>query len=220
LSVGQADRLVALQQALRELNAELKRDLATGKLSPELEAALDAAAKISGSLKLLSYIGGRRGKFVRRIDPLSLISSAHDHYMPTREKLYARLLDSIARIKNEIRSIKGTHRPRRYRLGGAYRDLPAEDGERHHMPAKSTSPLSPRSGPAIRMDTRDHRSTASWGSSTKAKAYRARQRRLIEQGRFHDAQQMDIDDIRGKFGSKYDDAIHDAIEYTSRWPTG
>lgn len=223
LSVGQADRLIALQQALRELNAERKRFLATGKLSPEIEAALAAADKISGGLKLLdplSSIGGKPGKYIRKVNPMSWIRSAHDNYKPTREKLYDRLLDSIASVRNEIRSIKGTRRPRRYRLGGAYRDLPAEGGERHHMPSKDASPLSKGSGPAIRMDTRDHYETASWGPSKKAKAYRARQKRLIEQGRFHDAQQMDIDDIRGKFGSKYDDAIHDAVEYTSRWPTG
>ncbi len=64
------------------------------------------------------------------------------------------------------------------------------------------------------MTTRDHRRTASWGSSREAKAFRARQKKLIEQGRFREAQRMDIDDIRSKFGTKYDDAIDEMINYT------
>jgi hypothetical protein len=134
--------------------------------------------------------------------------------------LHDRLLKNIARIKDEIRSIKGTGRPRRYRLGGPWKEMPALGGERHHMPAASVSPLSYRNGPVIRMDRADHRATASCGSSKGAKAYRARQKRLIDQGHFLAAQQMDIDDVRAKFGSKYDDAIHQTLKYTSRWPTG
>ena len=61
------------------------------------------------------------------------------------------------------------------KLGGAYRDVPAQGGEIHHMPADSVSPLSKGSGPGIRMETPDHMETASWGRSHEAQAYRAQQ---------------------------------------------
>jgi filamentous hemagglutinin len=61
------------------------------------------------------------------------------------------------------------------------------------------------------MDVEDHRQTASWGRSANAIIYRAIQKRLIKQGRFMDAVQMDIEDIRSKFGGKYDDAIEEML---------
>jgi hypothetical protein len=75
------------------------------------------------------------------------------------------------------------------------------------MPANSVSPLSRGNGPSIQMDQLDHYQTASWGRSASAKAYRAQQQLLVNQGRFDDAMQMDIDDVIGKFPGKYDDAI-------------
>ena len=98
--------------------------------------------------------------------------------------------------------------------GGAYKDIPSAGGEVHHAPANSVSPLSRGDGPAWRMEKGDHRQTASWGNSREAKAYREKQRRLIEKGRFCQAQRMDIKDARSKFGSKYDDAIEQMLEYT------
>lgn len=80
------------------------------------------------------------------------------------------------------------------------------------MPAKSASPLPEADGPAIRMDPADHRRTASYGRGTAQDAYRARQRELIDQGRFDDAFLMDVDDIQSKFGDKYDQAILEAID--------
>ena len=67
-------------------------------------------------------------------------------------------------------------------------------------------------GPSIKMTKEDHRLTASYGRSTDSQLYRAEQRRLIEAGNYHDAIQMDIDDIRLKFGDKYDDAISEMLE--------
>jgi hypothetical protein len=97
--------------------------------------------------------------------------------------------------------------------GGRYRDLSVDPTEeRHHMPADSISPLSRDDGPAIRMKRTDHRQTASWGNSLAARAWRALQRLLIQQGRWDDAVQMDIDDVRGKFGSQYDQNILDMID--------
>jgi len=53
------------------------------------------------------------------------------------------------------------------------------------------------------MKIADHKKTASWGSSAEAKAYREKQAQLIKDGKFDEAQKMDIQDVRSKFGKKY-----------------
>ena len=88
--------------------------------------------------------------------------------------------------------------------------------EVHHMPADSTSNFERGDGPAIKMEKEDHRQTASCGSSREAREYRAQQKELIEQGKFREALQMDIDDIHEKFGNKYDDAISEMLEYVDK----
>ena len=82
------------------------------------------------------------------------------------------------------------------------------------MPADSVSPYSKGDGPGIRMATKDHMDTASWGRSKGAQAYRAKQKELIDKGLFREAQQMDIDDVRAKFGNKYNESIQEMLEYT------
>jgi len=101
-------------------------------------------------------------------------------------------------------------------LGGAYKDVPANGGQVHHMPAKSVSPLSEGKGPGIRMETPDHMKTQSWGRGANAEKYRAEQEELIKQGKFKEAQQMDIDDVRSKFGDRYDEHIKQMQEYTDK----
>lgn len=101
--------------------------------------------------------------------------------------------------------------------GGSYRDVKkTSDGETHevhHMPADSVSNLERDDGPAIKMDKEDHRQTASCGSSKEAREYREKQKDLIEQGKFREALQMDIDDLHEKFSDKYDDAIAEMLDY-------
>lgn len=101
--------------------------------------------------------------------------------------------------------------------GGSYRDVKkTSDGETHevhHMPADSVSNLERDDGPAIKMDKEDHRQTASCGSSKEAREYREKQKELIEQGKFREALQMDIDDLHEKFSDKYDDAIAEMLDY-------
>ena len=65
---------------------------------------------------------------------------------------------------------------------------------------------------AVWMETVDHRKTASWGSSKRAEAYRAKQDALINSGKLREAIQMDIDDIRSLFGNKYDANIKQMLE--------
>ena len=104
--------------------------------------------------------------------------------------------------------------------GGSYNDVKIEgEGdmyEVHHMPADSASPLERGDGPAIKMEKEDHRQTASCGMSRDAREYREQQRELIEQGKFREALQMDIDDIHEKFGDKYGDAIKEMLDYVDQ----
>ncbi|MEA1230310.1 hypothetical protein ODQ17_13120, partial [Acinetobacter sp. IRS14] len=100
-------------------------------------------------------------------------------------------------------------------LGGAHRTVKGVAGnEAHHMPANAVSPFSTGKGPAISMSKADHQKTKSWGSSKEAKAYRAEQKKLIEQGKFKEAQRMDIDDIQSTFGTKYDGQMYQMRLYT------
>lgn len=63
------------------------------------------------------------------------------------------------------------------------------------------------------MDPADHKNTASYGRDADARAYRERQQDLLSQGKLYEAIQMNIDDIRSKFGSKYDESIRQMLEY-------
>lgn len=107
--------------------------------------------------------------------------------------------------------------------GGSYGELKAredrEGKERHHMPADSVNGLERDDGPAVVMDAADHRQTASCGNSKEAQEYRAAQGKLIEEGKFREAYKMDVDDIRAKFGSKYDEAIAQADKYIDKLET-
>ena len=109
--------------------------------------------------------------------------------------------------------------------GGSYGDVfnnrvergeSGTDYEVHHIPADSVTDLERNDGPAIKMEKEDHDKTASNGSSKEAQAYRAEQKALIEQGKFREAVQMDIDDIREKFGDKYDEAIAEMEAYLDK----
>ena len=66
------------------------------------------------------------------------------------------------------------------------------------------------------MSKEDHRLTASWGASSDAMKYRKKQRELIEEGHFLDAVMMDINDIRSKFGDKYNEAIEEMLNYITQ----
>lgn len=104
--------------------------------------------------------------------------------------------------------------------GGSYAEVKKNsDGETHevhHMPSDISSPLETKDGPCIKMDKADHRQTASCGSSMEAKKYQATQKELIDNGKFREALQMDIDDIRDKFVDKYDEAISQMLDYVDK----
>jgi hypothetical protein len=82
------------------------------------------------------------------------------------------------------------------------------------MPANSISPLSIGEGPSLAMLSEDHWLTESWGNSPAAQAYRQAQANLIAQGNFQAAQDMDVADVRSKFGRKYDAGIQQMLHYS------
>ena len=79
--------------------------------------------------------------------------------------------------------------------GGKYGTMKAYDGQRHHMPSNSVSPLSAYSGPCVRMITADHKKTASYGNSNAAKAFRKKEKEKIAKNLFLEAQQLGISDV-------------------------
>jgi hypothetical protein len=100
--------------------------------------------------------------------------------------------------------------------GGRYRTVRDAThtlgGQVNHIPAQASYDgyiqLHVDDGPAIWMTTEDHRLTASYGNAV---SWHTRQRTLILQGRFRDAVQMDIDDIRRHFGDRYNPAIEQLL---------
>lgn len=102
-------------------------------------------------------------------------------------------------------------------LGGAHKVVRKLKGHHsHHMPADSISHVRRSEGPSIAMTASDHKRTASFGNRSGAKPYREMQEKLIKTGRFSEAQNMDIEDVRKLFGSKYDGAIEQMLEYTRK----
>ena len=102
--------------------------------------------------------------------------------------------------------------------GGTYRELFSKfkgnlkDNKLqiHHVPANASSSetvMSRLDGPSILMTEKDHALTASYGNSLSAKSYRAKQAKYIEEGNWKKAFEMDVNDIRSKFGEKYDEAL-------------
>jgi pretoxin HINT domain-containing protein len=99
--------------------------------------------------------------------------------------------------------------------GGMHGRLqPAGAGKQiNHMPADAStgSLITKYSGPSIRMDTADHAQLYTTGSSYASQAWRSWQQELVSQGRIDEAMQMDINDVRARFGTKYDSAITEMI---------
>jgi len=139
------------------------------------------------------------------------------HYMPVDSASELDTADGPCIIMDKsdyLNEIKETD-------GGSYKEVHNahkgdETKETHHMPADSVSELDTNDGPCIIMDKEDHMQTASWGNSKEARAYKELQREYIKEGKFREALQMDIDDIREKFGDKYDKAIDQMLSYVDK----
>lgn len=111
--------------------------------------------------------------------------------------------------------------------GGSYQDLkdPVTGNnipgtEINHIPPDSVMDGIPGwsydGGSAIQMDYIDHRQVRSTARSNDSIDYRAKLQELVKNGQIGDAIALDVDDIQGKFGSKYDDALRQMIQ--SKFP--
>lgn len=111
-------------------------------------------------------------------------------------------------------------------IGGLYKNVPAATGcERHHIPSqgsfKGLGNYSKPCTPVVRMETVDHRRTASHGGIVNSPAFRGQERQLIQQGNFAGAFDKNvIEDLRPKFGAKYDAAIAGARTAMADLPSG
>ena len=103
------------------------------------------------------------------------------------------------------------------RIGCAVTRFTVGDGlDGHHCPSKKChedAHISSEEGPSITMEGDDHKLTATYGKSKDAQQCRDEQKKLLKQSKLDEAIQMNGDDIRGKFGDKYDDAIEEMLEY-------
>jgi hypothetical protein len=97
--------------------------------------------------------------------------------------------------------------------------------DRHHMPSKVAyrgTNVSSNRGGAIRMTKVDHRLTASYGKISGI-LYRAKQKRLVHQGKFRQAFYMDVKDLMSlkddsgmSLYNKYSAEIDEVIQYYRR----
>ena len=127
------------------------------------------------------------------------------------KSVYSAAKEASFELNSQLRNVKKIN-------GGSYKVIKnfseLNEYEANEIPSFNSTGFDKRGeGPAIRMSGKDHKLTASWGPSNDAIEYRNQQAKLIKSGNWHDAIQMDIDDIRSKFGSKYDEAITEMLEY-------
>ena len=66
------------------------------------------------------------------------------------------------------------------------------------------------------MEIADHKNTSSFDNKSGSKAYRKKQAKLINSGKFKEAFDMDVQDIKNNFGSKYNNHLAQAEEYLSK----
>lgn len=110
---------------------------------------------------------------------------------------------------------------KRYAIeGGAYKNLKAMGGERHHCPAAQVIGVYPYKikhgdGASFRMIKNDHQNSGSWGSRTTSKKYRKKQKKYLQKGEYKKALKMDIEDIQDKYGKLYDQGLYDVWLYSS-----
>ncbi len=108
--------------------------------------------------------------------------------------------------------------------GGSYYGVRSSSvgGEVNHVPAWSSfknltsapnAPAGHGSASALWMDTVDHRQTASCGSSAAASTWRATQAAHISAGDWHHAIEMDVVDIQGIAGNKYDNGLREMLDH-------
>jgi hypothetical protein len=112
----------------------------------------------------------------------------------------------------------------RYQVGGSYiiirTNYKNKGGQAHHIPPKSTYcgeiDLQTNDGPSIWMEPADHRKLQSTGGGPGSAndKYRQTLAALIKQGKYKEAMDKEIADIKDKFpAGEYDKAIVQALAY-------
>ena len=101
-------------------------------------------------------------------------------------------------------------------LAGPYwkvKKLKPEGYHANHIPPKSVVDENPGAATSIGMPGEHHKATMSYGSSARARAHRAEQRKLVREGKIDEAIKMDVDDIKGRHGDIYDETFKIMINY-------
>ncbi|KAI9129302.1 FG-GAP-like repeat-containing protein [Acaryochloris sp. CCMEE 5410] len=118
---------------------------------------------------------------------------------------------------------------RKHHLGGSHSTVSTSNqgGQAHHTPSwaaieKNGLELSYGRAPTICLTVADHQQTASHNLATDIEEaadpieYREKQAELIKQGKFKEAQNMDIRNIRRLFGDRYEEGIRQMEIYTEK----
>jgi len=115
---------------------------------------------------------------------------------------------------NELKALE-TSAP--LKQGGSYGELrkvhKGSGKESHHMPSDFSSPLPKNDGPAIMMEKVDHSITKTWGRGQLQDTYRQMQKDMLENGQWRQALSKDVWDVKNKFGTKYNEGLHEMLEY-------
>jgi len=109
------------------------------------------------------------------------------------------------------------------KAGGSYKDVRAKasGGQVNHIPSftgyEGQIDLTYDEGPSIWMTEADHAKMTSTGRSTEAMGHHEAQRALVAQGKFVEAMEMDISEIRETFkDGRYEKGIRQMLEYVKR----
>lgn len=104
--------------------------------------------------------------------------------------------------------------------GGKYHDVQKYSvsgvKEAHEIPPFSATGETYRyNNPSVLMDKADHQLTAGWGSSVEAREYRRMVAEMWQQGKTKEVIELGIQDLRIKFGTKYENGIQEMIAYAT-----
>jgi hypothetical protein len=209
------------QQVSNDLRREANSARVNKRTTPRGQELIKKLATDEDKKRMAQERGS--GKSEAAIQETELLRQAKvsDAMVAKLEKEAASPTRRNAAIETEIIKLRGIISiPEK--AGGSHKVVSAKtrkgQSQSNHMPAKDAYldriPLTEGEGPAIWMTEADHMKTESWGSSDKAKAWRQKQSELIEQGRYMEALEMDIMDIRKKFpDGRYENGIKQALEY-------
>jgi RHS family protein (fragment) len=156
----------------------------------------------------MRYYEPEAGRFVNQ-DPIGLLGGANLYWFAPNSQIW---VDALGLTPIDGGSYSAVRKSRK-------------GGEVNHMPASQAlqnggGSISRDNAPSIWMETNDHRKTkdnlngtASWGRWKEADRWRSHQAELIRKGKVGKAMEMDIRDIKRKFGKKYNQGLIEMIDY-------